>query len=42
MQLYLKLPHKNGSFGKWPSAQEAWDILFPTTIKLDKGLNDSK
>jgi len=34
-----------GPFGfKWPKAQEAWDLLFPETPKLEKhrGLDDSK
>jgi hypothetical protein len=41
---FFNLPHKNGGFGKWPSAQEAWDILFPRTAKIElhRGLDDSK
>lgn len=34
-----------GPFGfKWPKAQEAWDLLFPETPRLEKhrGLDDSK
>lgn len=33
-----------GSRGyKWPKAQEAWDILFPSTLKIEahRGLDDS-
>ena len=39
---YFKI---EGKFGyKWPKAQEAWDILFPTTPKMEehRGLDDSK
>jgi len=41
---YFNLPHKKGGFGKWPSAQEAWDILFPDVKKIEihRGLDDSK
>jgi len=41
---FFNLPHKNGGFGKWPSAQEAWNILFPETkkIELHRGLDDAK
>jgi len=41
---FFNLPHKNGGFGKWPSAQEAWDVLFPTIQKteLHRGLDDAK
>ena len=40
---YFQLPHKRGGFGKWASAQEAWDILFPDVekIELHRGLDDS-
>lgn len=34
-----------GAFGfKWPKAQEAWDVLFPNTPKVEahRGLDDSK
>ena len=34
-----------GDYGyKWAKAQEAWDILFPDTLKIEKhrGLDDSK
>jgi hypothetical protein len=35
---------KKRGFGKWPSAQEAWDLLFPKTTKIEshRGLDDSK
>ena len=39
---YFKI---EGNYGyKWPKAQEAWDILFPDTPKLEehRGLDDSK
>jgi DNA polymerase III epsilon subunit-like protein len=39
---YFKI---EGAFGyKWPKAQEAWDILFPETPKVEehRGLDDSK
>jgi|TARA_B110000305_G_scaffold107485_1_gene120972 hypothetical protein len=39
---YFKI---EGKFGyKWPKAQEAWDILFPETPKIEehRGLDDSK
>ena len=39
---YFKI---DGPFGyKWPKAQEAWDILFPETPKIEqhRGLDDSK
>ena len=41
---FFNLPHKKGGFGKWPSAQEAWNILFPTTKKIEihRGLDDAK
>jgi len=41
---FFNLPHKSGGFGKWPSAQEAWNILFPSTekIELHRGLDDAK
>ena len=41
---FFNLPHKSGGFGKWPSAQEAWNILFPNTekIELHRGLDDAK
>jgi DNA polymerase III epsilon subunit-like protein len=41
---FFNLPHKSGGFGKWPSAQEAWDILFPKIekIELHRGLDDAK
>ena len=41
---FFNLPHKSGGFGKWPSAQEAWNILFPTTEKIEihRGLDDAK
>lgn len=41
---FFNLPHKSGGFGKWPSAQEAWDILFPDVkkIELHRGLDDAK
>jgi len=42
--VYFNLPHKSGGFGKWPTAQEAWDILFPETTKIEmhRGLDDAK
>ena len=39
---YFKI---EGNYGyKWPKAQEAWDILFPDTPKVEehRGLDDSK
>ena len=39
---YFKI---DGNYGyKWPKAQEAWDILFPETPKVEehRGLDDSK
>lgn len=39
---YFKI---KGNYGfKWPKAQEAWDILFPETPKVEehRGLDDSK
>ena len=39
---YFKI---KGNYGfKWPKAQEAWDILFPGTPKVEehRGLDDSK
>lgn len=39
---YFKI---EGPFGyKWPKAQEAWDILFPDTPKIEehRGLDDSR
>ena len=39
---YFKI---EGAFGyKWPKAQEAWDILFPETPKMEehRGLDDSR
>ena len=39
---YFKI---EGPFGyKWPKAQEAWDILFPDTPKMEehRGLDDSR
>lgn len=39
---YFKI---DGRFGyKWPKAQEAWDILFPETPKIEehRGLDDAK
>jgi len=41
---FFNLPHKSGGFGKWPSAQEAWNVLFPETkkIELHRGLDDAK
>ena len=39
---YFKI---EGNYGyKWPKAQEAWDILFPDTPKIEghRGLDDSK
>ncbi|MCK5777053.1 MAG: hypothetical protein KAH25_12795, partial [Bacteroidales bacterium] len=40
---FFKLPHKNGGCCKWPSAQEAWDHLFPDEpqIELHRGLADA-
>jgi len=42
---FFNIPYPNGKrFGKWPSAQEAWDSLFPETkkIELHRGLDDAK
>ncbi len=42
---FFNLPYPNSNrLGKWPSAQEAWDILFPETkkIELHRGLDDAK
>ena len=41
---YFQIPNKWGKLGKWASAQEAWNILFPGTekIELHRGLDDSK
>lgn len=42
---FFKLPKKNPNHKgfKWPSAQEAWDILFPDTPRIEKhrGLDDA-
>ncbi len=39
---YFKIEGKYGY--KWPKAQEAWDVLFPDTPKIEehRGLDDSK
>ena len=42
---FFNLPYPNSNkFGKWPSAQEAWNILFPDIKKIEKhrGLDDAK
>jgi DNA polymerase III epsilon subunit-like protein len=38
---FFKIPGARGF--KWPKAQEAWDILFPDTIKIEqhRGLDDA-
>lgn len=40
---YFQIPSLRGSSFKWPKAQEAWNILFPETKKIEKhrGLDDS-
>jgi len=40
---YFNIPHKNGRGIKWPSVQNAWDILFPDKpIKeAHRGFQDS-
>jgi len=40
---YFQIPNKYGQPGKWPSAQEAWDVLFPgiTKIEQHRGLDDA-
>lgn len=40
---YFRLTKRNGSCCKWPTAQEAWDKLFPEIVKIEKhrGLDDA-